>query len=58
MQKNSGDILTVEVDPVTDEYTLQLPEWVVNDLGWYEGTKLRLDIDGGDVILTEQKEIS
>ena len=58
MQKNSGDILTVEVDQVTDEYTLQLPEWVINDLAWYEGTKLRLEIDGGDVILTEQKEVS
>ena len=41
MQKNSGHVkLTVEVDPVTGEYMMLLPEWFVNDMGWYDGTQL------------------
>lgn len=52
MKKNSGAIkLTVEVDPVTHEYMILLPEYLVNDMGWYDGTQLLARPDGNDVVL-------
>ena len=57
MQKNSGHVkLTVEVDPVTGEYMMLLPEWFVNDMGWYDGTQLAAVIDGNDVVLEHCEE--
>ena len=44
MQKNPGENLsTVEVDPVTGEYVIKLPEWVISEFGWYEGTEVNMD---------------
>ena len=41
MQKNPDkNFVTVEVDPATDEYYVTIPEWIINDLGWYEGQML------------------
>ena len=52
MKKNSGEIfLTVEVDPVTHEYMVLLPEWFVNDMGWYDGTRLSGTLDGNDLVI-------
>ncbi len=52
MKKNSGPIyLTVEVDPVTHEYMILLPEYLVNDMGWYDGTCLSASLDGNDLVL-------
>jgi hypothetical protein len=56
MQKNPGENFTVvEVDPVTGEYYIRLPEWVVNDFGWYEGTEVNMEIDGDSILITEIK---
>ena len=57
MQKNPGDnFTTVEVDPVTGEYVVNLPEWVVSEFGWYEGTEVNLEVDGDSILITEIKE--
>ena len=57
MKKNSGEIfLHVEVDPVTHEYMVLLPEWFVNDNGWYDGTCLIARQDGNDVVLEVSEE--
>ena len=52
MKKNSGTVyLTVEVDPVTHDYMILLPEYLVNDMGWYDGTCLIANVDGNDIVL-------
>jgi hypothetical protein len=52
MKKNSGPInLTVEIDPVTHEYMILLPEYLVNDMGWYDGTCLSASLDGNDLVI-------
>lgn len=54
MQKNPEEnITTVEVDPVTGEYYIVLPEWAINDFGWYEGTEVNMEVDGDSIIITE-----
>mgnify|MGYP001171838497 CR=1 FL=1 len=54
MQKNSAeDKRPVEVDTVTGEYFLKIPEWVVNDQGWFEDTEVSFKTDGKELIITE-----
>jgi bifunctional DNA-binding transcriptional regulator/antitoxin component of YhaV-PrlF toxin-antitoxin module len=54
MQKNPGEnIVPIEVDPVTGEYYITIPEWIINENGWYEGTVLNMEVDGKSIIITE-----
>ena len=54
MQKNPEEnFTTVEVDTVTGEYYIKLPEWVLNDFGWYEGTQVNMEIEGDCIVITE-----
>ena len=54
MEKNrEKNFSTVEVDSVTGEYVMRIPEWVVSEFGWYEGTEINMEVDGESVIITE-----
>jgi len=54
MQKNSRqNFETIEVDAVTGDYYVTMPEWIVNEFGWYEGTEINLEVDGNSIIITE-----
>jgi bifunctional DNA-binding transcriptional regulator/antitoxin component of YhaV-PrlF toxin-antitoxin module len=54
MQKNpEKNFTTVEVDPVTGEYYITIPEWIVSEYGWYEGTEVNMEVDGDCIIITE-----
>jgi antitoxin component of MazEF toxin-antitoxin module len=54
MQKNPGEnITTIEVDSVSGEYLLKIPEWIISEYGWYEGTQINLEVDGDSIIITE-----
>ena len=57
MRKNPDELkTTIEIDPVTGEYYTIIPEWIINDQGWYEGTNLQFNIDADDIILSEADE--
>ena len=57
MQKNSGGFITsIEIDTVTGEYRAIIPEWIINEMDWYEDTNLNWKIDDGEVIITESNE--
>ena len=57
MQKNPEEnFTTVEVDTVTGEYYINLPEWVLNDFGWYEGTQVNMEVEGDCIVITEIRE--
>ena len=57
MKKNPDEILTsIETDPNTGEYYTIIPEWIMNDMSWYEGTELRFNIDTEEVIITEKDD--
>ena len=54
MEKNrEKNFSTVEVDSVTGEYVMKVPEWIVSEFGWYEGTEINMEVDGESVIITE-----
>jgi hypothetical protein len=57
MKKNPGEIFQpLQVDPITGEYFLVIPEAIVNELSWYEDTEISFKIEGTDVVLTERDE--
>ena len=54
MRKNpEKNICPIEIDPVTDEYKITIPEWLLNDMGWYEGSELEWIQDSDDVFIKE-----
>ena len=54
MQKNSGENLTtIEVDPVTGEYVVKVPEWIISEFGWFEGTEVNMEVDKDSIVITE-----
>jgi len=57
MKKNPAEIFTtIETDPTTGEYYTIIPEWIMNEMSWYEGTELRFNIDTEEVIITEKDD--
>lgn len=56
MKKNSGEnFQALQVDPISGEYYLIIPEWAVNELSWYEDTEIEINVEGSDLILTEKE---
>lgn len=56
MKKNSGEnFQPLQVDPISGEYYLVIPEWAVNELSWYEDTEIEINVEGSDLILTEKE---
>ncbi len=54
MRKNLDELkTTIEINPVTGEYYTVIPEWVINDQGWYEGTNLQFDVDADEILIKE-----
>ena len=54
MKKNSEEIFeSIQVDPITGQYFLIIPEQIMNELSWYEDTEVKFLFDGKDVILSE-----
>lgn len=57
MKKNSGEIFEpLQVDPITGEYYVVIPENIVNDLSWYEDTQIKLELSGNELILSEKED--
>ena len=57
MRKNSGPIkVSLGVDEITGDYMIDLPEFLINDMGWYEGTVLELRVDGNDLVIEKAEE--
>ena len=57
MRKNfSENFSTIEVDEVTGEYMILLPEGLINELGWYEETALEVRVDGNDLVIEKAEE--
>ena len=55
-KKSRRNFTTIETDPNTGEYYTIIPEWIMNDMNWYEGTELRFNIDTEEVIITEKDD--
>jgi hypothetical protein len=56
MKKKSGEnFQSLQIDPISGEYYVIIPEWVVNELSWYEDTEIKIIVEGSDLILTENE---
>jgi len=54
MKKNfSENFQLLQVDPITGDYYLVIPEEFVNELSWYEDTEILIKLEGSDLILSE-----
>jgi hypothetical protein len=55
MKKNSGDIFApIEIDPISGQYFITIPEQIRNDLEWYEDTEISFNLEGNELILSER----
>ena len=54
MKKNSADeTYDIEIDTVTGEYFVRIPEWIINDQGWFEDTELKFKTDKSLIFIEE-----
>jgi antitoxin component of MazEF toxin-antitoxin module len=54
MKKNPEEIFeNIQVDPISGNYYVIIPESIANELSWYEDTKIGFKVEGDEVILTE-----
>jgi hypothetical protein len=54
MKKNSGEnFQTLQIDPISGNYYIVIPEEFVNELCWYEDTEISIKLEGSDLIMTE-----
>ena len=57
MRKNLDELkTTIEIDNITGEYYTIIPEWVMHDQDWFEGTKINWTLEIDEVIITEDDE--
>lgn len=57
MRKNFGEIFeSLQVDPISGDYYLTIPESIVNELSWYEDTEITIKIEGNEVVLSERTD--
>jgi hypothetical protein len=57
MKKNSGEnFQPLQVDPITGNYYVVIPEWIANELSWYEDTEINFAVEGDEVILSEHTD--
>ena len=55
MKKKSGEIFeSVQVDPITGNYYIVIPEIAMNELSWYEDSQIEFSIEGNELILSEK----
>ena len=45
MQKNFQENFgVVEVDEYTRDYYVRIPEWIINEMNWYDGTEINIKV--------------
>ena len=53
MNRDKHMIVELQEDVATGELLCPIPEAILNEYGWYEGTELEWVSDGGEIILRE-----
>jgi len=46
----------VQVDPINGDYYIVIPEWIANELSWYEDTEIELKVESNELILREKED--
>ena len=53
---SKSQIQPITIDPLTGEYKLTIPEWMMNEYDWYEGMNLEWFIDFDGIHILEEEE--
>ena len=53
MKRDNRFIVEVQEDVSTGDLFVPIPEQILNDMGWYEGTELSMVVEGGEIIIRE-----
>ena len=54
MQKNRKEnFTTVDIDPVSGEYLINIPQWICDEKGWYEGVEVNIEVENDCIIIRD-----
>lgn len=53
MKRSNTFVVELQEDVTTGDLLCPIPEQILSELGWYEGTELRWIVDGDELILRE-----
>ena len=53
MNRDKRHIVELKEDVASGELILEIPEAILNELGWYEGSELELTLKGDELILRD-----
>ena len=53
MKKYTDSKVPINIDPISNEYKITIPEWVVNEFDWYEDTELIWVVDDQGIHIQE-----
>jgi len=56
MNRQKKLIVELKEDVATGELVLDVPEVILNEMGWYEGSRLEWVIDGNELILRDAND--
>ena len=58
MEKNRAEnFTTVEIDPVSGEHYVIIPEWICDEKQWFEGTEVNIEVEVDGIVITEQDQL-
>jgi len=53
MQKNPAEnFTTIEIDQVSGEHYIVIPQWICDENRWYEGTEVNIEVDNNCIIIS------
>ena len=58
MKKYQDSKAVIGVDPITNEYKITVPEWIVNEFDWYEDTELVWVVNNEGIHIQQDDEQS
>jgi len=54
MQKNpQKNFSSIEIDQVSGEHYVIIPEWILDEQGWYEGTEVNIEVENNCIVISE-----
>ena len=54
MEKNPAEnFTTIEIDPVSGEHYIIIPEWICDEKGWYEGVEVNIEVENDCIIIRD-----
>jgi|TARA_B100001250_G_scaffold273909_1_gene236541 hypothetical protein len=56
VKKFNNTKVSLRVDPITDEYTLIIPESFINHFDWFEGSELNMSIEADGLYIEESDD--